>query len=742
MKHSFIHIKSPGNSQQIVRPAGRGAIALLYILLVALAALAPAHALGPEPSIAYVYPAGARTGATTLVAVAGQYVRDVKLVQITGNGVTAKVIGFIGGNGPLNKIQEEDFKEYLKARSKKDAEKNPPAVPSLPDLVELRDLANRTPEQLRVLHEIFLDKNKMAKPPMDELVLVELTVQADAPAGNREIRLANAMGLTNPLVFQIGQLPELTEARPYELPDASRRIITSLPAVCNGQIMPGEVDRWQLELQKGQELTVSCQARNLIPYIADAVPGWFQAMLSLRDSSGREIAWADDWGSDPDPLLKVSAPATGTYTLEVRDSIYRGRYDFVYRLVAGDAASVARQLPQPSFLGRTFAAPSAAASTANAIATAASSVAASELTLGKPAAGFIGKPGEIDTFRFQGSAGQAVCARIKARVAGSPLDALLQLVDAKGTVLASNDDFEDKSLGLYAHHADPQLRFTLPAAGTYELRVSDSARLGGSDYRYELLIEAPRPDFAVISRRSGLQVMPGSSAALWVQVVRRDGWDGDIELFLDDTSGRADAANGKSTKGLKLSGARIPAGKDAIQITLDAGPKLDIGLYTLPLMARANISGQDTVHAVQAADLRMQAFGNTHLVPATSLQFVVLKPAAKGLRLRNAGEGTPGSEAASELVLVPGNSITIPVNLKLDAGQQVKAQLWESPAGLVLREQKTLPDGLELVLDVGEKLPAYDNLVFDFTLLTEKPGNKPSLSPLGTLPAMPFRKGP
>ena len=44
----------------------------------------------------------------------------------------------------------------------------------------------------------------------------------------------------------------------------------------NGQIMPGDVDRFSFRARKGMRLVAIGAMRELIPYIADAVPGWFQ----------------------------------------------------------------------------------------------------------------------------------------------------------------------------------------------------------------------------------------------------------------------------------------------------------------------------------------------------------------------------------------------------------------------------------------------------------------------------------
>ena len=55
----------------------------------------------------------------------------------------------------------------------------------------------------------------------------------------------------------------------------------------NGQIIPGEVDRIRFLAKRSQRMLVAVSARHLIPYLPDAVPGWFQATLAIRDAAGR-----------------------------------------------------------------------------------------------------------------------------------------------------------------------------------------------------------------------------------------------------------------------------------------------------------------------------------------------------------------------------------------------------------------------------------------------------------------------
>ena len=109
--------------------------------------------------------------------------------------------------------------------------------------------------------------------------------------------------------------------------------------------MPGDIDRFQFRANRGQQLVIETSARSLIPYLADAVPGWFQATLALYDAEGHEVAFADDFRFNPDPVLFYEVPKDGEYELEIRDSIYRGREDFIYRIAVSEQPFITQMFP-------------------------------------------------------------------------------------------------------------------------------------------------------------------------------------------------------------------------------------------------------------------------------------------------------------------------------------------------------------------------------------------------------------
>ncbi len=488
----------------------------------------------------------------------------------------------------------------------------------LPDIPELRDLDQKTDKELRRIFQKFVSRQKRTKPPIAENVVLDITIDPTAAPGDRELRLLTPGGVSNPLVFQVGTLPELRE-RDKEDEESVDPPAAEAPVLYNGQILAGEVDHYTLKLHAGQRLAISAQARHLIPYLADAVPGWCQAVVALSDANGKEIGFADYNRRDPDPLLLCTVPQDGDYTLAVRDALYRGREDFVYRVAvrpptAEDTlyhfAPLTVLPPEgvPATWDPTLPwvdGPLTAVDEAEPNNTPA---AAQKLTTPALVSGRIAQPGDVDDYAFTGKAGDTLVAEVYARRLGGPMDALLRVLDAGGKVLAVNDDHPSPEMGLITHNADAYVSVKLPADGTYTVQVSDAQRHGGDDYRYYLRVSPPQGDFALRATPSALNVTAGGTTNITIYAVRKDGWDGDIDVSIVD-----------APTGFMLKDARIPAGKDQATVKLSVPRKRLDGPLTLRLVGTATIDGRPVVRPAVAADHLMQAFAYYHLVPAQAL---------------------------------------------------------------------------------------------------------------------------
>lgn len=127
--------------------------------------------------------------------------------------------------------------------------------------------------------------------------------------------------------------------------------------------------------------------------------------------------------------------------------------------------------------------------------------------------GVLQKGGDVDAYRLSLTEGATVVATVDAqRWLKSPLDALLQLVDARGNVVAENID---------THELDPQVIYRVPKSGEYTLRVmgfpespdSTISFVGNDNCQYRLTIttaphlEAVLPLAVTANQASNLQLV-------------------------------------------------------------------------------------------------------------------------------------------------------------------------------------------------------------------------------------------
>lgn len=443
-------------------------------------------------------------------------------------------------------------------------------------------------------------------------------------------------------------------------------VLPDLPVVVNGQVLPGDTDAWTFSAKKGQHIVIAASVREIIPYLADAVPGWFQAVLELTDSDGNELAFADSFHHRQDPVIHFEVPQDGHYTIRIHDSLYRGREDFVYRITIGeipfltsffplgtrpgdktlielDGWNLTRKTLELGPLSRRGDRPVRWQSVLQADGTEIrfplqtdrlqnvsdqepnnTPEQSQEITNRIVINGRIDQPGDVDVFRLE-SAGR-VTVDVQARRHGSPLDSLVSLTDAGGQEIAFNDDNEDRTQALLTHHADSHLTTTLPERGTYYLRIEDAQQNGGREFVYRMYVRPPEPDFELRVAPSGIVTRPGTNVPITVFVMRNDGFDQEIELSLVD-----------APQGFQLSGAVIPAAADRLPLTLYVPPRPTDGPLVLEMEGRAcqRRGSRDilTRPAVPAQNM-MQAFIWYHLVPMLHWRPMVSQES--GSRLTNA----------------------------------------------------------------------------------------------------------
>lgn len=770
-------------------------------MAVSLATTPALRAQQPAPRIGYVYPAGGQQGTTFQVVIGGQRLKGLNEVFVSGGGVQAIMLE------RARPLTPQEFTEYLELKAKVDAleakrvassQTGKPAAPR-GEKEKTQPAANApggtawTPEDGKLLSET---KQKLATlvrkpggavrkaptPALADILVAQITVAPDAEPGPREIRVAGQSGISNPLAFLVGQVPEFSEVasetitqvksviqKSGERPQTSNpktEMTVTLPATINGQVLPGEVNRYRFAAKKGQRLVIAVSARQLIPYISDAVPGWFQATLSLRNAQGKELAYADSFRFNPDPVLSFEVVEDGEYVIVIKDSLYRGREDFVYRITVGELPFVTGIFPLGGPVGAQTTVevmgwnlPSSKlvvdgkdkapgvrqlsvckdAYISNVVPFAMDTLperleeepnntpeTAQRITLPLIINGRIDSSEDTDVFCFEGRAGDAVVAEVIARRLNSPLDSSLKLTDASGNQIAFSDDYADKGEGLMTHQADSYVKATLPANGVYFLHLNDAQHKGGVEHAYRLRISAPQPDFGLRVVPASVSARAGKAIPLTVYALRKDGFAGDIALSVKDVP-----------EGFNLSAATVSATQTVARLTLTIQPTISALPTALKLEGRATIQGREVSHLALPAEDMMQAFEYRHLVPATELK----------LAMTGSYKIAGPSKILSDLpIKIPvGGMARVRISASTVAfSNKTRFELANAPEGITIKKVSPSRDGGEILLqcDAGVKPGQKGSLTVTASTGKPMPPNKTKVPsgqhPTTTLPAIPF----
>ncbi len=620
----------------------------------------------PAPYLGYAYPAGGQQGTTFPVKLGGQRLSGAERVVVTGKGVTASIekVYHALNNQEITLLREQLNVLKKKATATRQRAGKKGRVNDNP-ITELLPVEQTIRRNLEARLAEFC--NRPASASIADLVFINVTINADAVPGMRELRLVTNGGISNPLVFHVGQLPEAT--RPAMLtsnmqvlgkeqdalrkrPASEAEIEIQLPCIVNGQVASGEVNWYRFKATKGERLVISCSARELIPFIADAVPGWFQPVISVENSDGEEISYNDDFGFRPDPVVQFEVPADGEYRFRVFDAIYRGREDFVYRISVGELPLLTSVFPLGgnrqtldklhwqgvnvdgaklklgsqdettdvqwlSVVKDGFESNRVAFQLDEQVGTIErepNNTAEQAVSVSLPTMidGRIDTPGDWDVYRVNADAGETIVAEITARRLDSSLDSILKITDAAGKVIAVNDDHADIASGLNTHHADSFVMFQTTTAGPVFVHVGDTANSGGEAFAYRLRISHRQPDFALRVTPSAVGMPAKGGSFVNVYAIRQDGFEGEIQVQVNAPE-----------KAFSMAKTVLKPGKDSAKVWIKTNLTPADGLVDLQIEGQAMVSGSRTVRRAGAADDRMQAFLWRHLVPAESLVAIV-----------------------------------------------------------------------------------------------------------------------
>lgn len=458
-----------------------------------------------------------------------------------------------------------------------------------------------------------------------------VTVAPDCPLGLHEARVMTRLGVSSSRAFTVGNLPEVAQTKGNT--SLTKAMPLPLNAICNGAMTKQAVDFYSFKASQGERIIVDCAAKG--------IDSKLNAVLIVADESGNDLQVERRGGT-----IDFTAPEDGVYTVKIHDLTFSGGPYHFYRLALqtlnkGEAVT---RLPSTETVS-SFSWPPAQLPADPA-------TAETEPNNGHPQAQKINLPcdisgsfypaADVDTFEFTARKGEVWWVEVASERFGLPTDPsivvqqvtaadegetykdVVELSDIPSPIKVSSNGYSYDGPPYNAGSTDVLGQLKIEADGTYRLHLSDL--FGGTRNNpnnvYRMIIRQASPDFHVVgwalhmNLRNGdrnalskpVALRGGSTMAIEVVCVRRDGFDGKIDLEMTNLPA-----------GVTATGISIPAGKSSGIILITAQPDAPRGLTSARLLAKGIVNDQEVTREGRFASMAWPVPNAWSEIPAPRL---------------------------------------------------------------------------------------------------------------------------
>jgi hypothetical protein len=561
------------------------------------------------------------------------------------------------------------------------------------------------------------------KPQLDTLK-VRFRVAPDALPSVRDVRVATPQGVSTLGQIVVARDPIIREAANNDTMTTAQLI--SLPATLCGAIEKAEdVDFYKFKVAAGTALTFHVRCQRLENRIHD-LQEHADPIITLRNAAGTVLASDDNYFAG-DPLLHYRFANAGEYYLEIRDTRYGGNPYWQYAIEINDHPFVTNVHPLRVAPGRTsrlrlngynlpadpFVSVALPADVpdgpsevvlpvgkdkTNSVPVFVSrlpDIVETEGEHGMPAkaqavavpcgiSGCIAKEDEVDCYSFEAKAGERFTVSLHAHEHQSALDSLIRIVNAKGESQIENDDAQDR----YTHSDSRIENWAAPAAGRYTIEVRDLHSRGGPNFPYFLHVVRSEPHFQLEIDTDKTPLAPGLASAIFVRVVRKNDFAGEIQLGIEGLPPGVTAQCGRILAGASDGCILVKAAPDAKQTA--------VNLRIFGTAARPDGKGKLEATALPLQEIYMPGGGRYHY-PADMHTLSIGDPGdLKGVRISPASATLkPGESKKIEITIE--RSPGFKGNVTLDTVYQHLETIYGSsmPSGVTIeaKESQTLLSG-------------------------------------------------
>lgn len=456
-----------------------------------------------------------------------------------------------------------------------------------------------------------------------------VTIAADCPPGIHEARLMTRLGISSARVFCVDTLPEVTQTAPNTTLATAMEL--KVNSICNAVMTTKAVDHYWFNAVKGYRYIVNCASRG--------IDSKLDAVLIIGDSAGRDLVVERRGGT-----LDFTAPEDGRHVIKVHELTFKGGPAFYYRLALQELAADAAipEFAATKTVNSCSWPPAGLAASAAFAETEPNSEQAQKISLPCDIAGNFFPAADVDRFEFAATKGDVWWVEVASERLGRPTDpaVLVQHVSGEGADEKLTDvvEFTDiaspmkPSSNGYAYDGPPYDGGSADIIGKLEIKEDGVHRLqltdlfGGTrnDARnvYRLVIRKAAPDFAVaawglhMELRNGdrnalskpLALRAGVTTALEVMAVRRDGFDGAIELVMEGLP-----------EGVTAQGLKIPAGQTRGIMLITADQNAPRSLANVTFYGRATLGEAPTTRPVHMAAMAWPIVDSWGEIPSPRL---------------------------------------------------------------------------------------------------------------------------
>ena len=434
----------------------------------------------------------------------------------------------------------------------------------------------------RVSGEVLHPEKKEGETPSLITMKVRFTVDAAARPGVRDVKIATPQGISTVGQLAIVQDPVVYETAKNNTRDEATEL--PIPATACGVIEANEdVDYFKFKVEADTELNFHVRCARLQDRIHD-MQRHADPMITVRNAMGGTVAASDNHFFG-DPFLSVKFDRAGEYFLEIRDVRYHGNKYWEYSVEVTNRPFVSNIYPMGLPIGQktnvelvgtslpkdtsyeimlpadTAAGPiwkqlALKNMATNAVATFATTLpvtqesdvdnttpeGSQQVTIPAGINGRISEDSDVDCFRFTAKKGEKYTFEVRARRYQSSLDPYLRIINLEGKRISENDDLKDFKRSF----ADSRIEnWTVPADGEYAIEIRDMHLRGGASYVYFIEATKAEPHFRLYADTDKTLLAPGSNGVVYVQVERKNGFTGDVQLHIEGLPEGVEAVCGR-----------------------------------------------------------------------------------------------------------------------------------------------------------------------------------------------------